>query len=118
MKPGSALFMSPALICLIILSLPVSNASGQISGEALFKEYCASCHRDGGNILNPKKTLQKDDREANNIKTADDIIKKMRNPGPSPTHPQDWAGMRMFDQKTIPDENARKIADYILETFK
>jgi cytochrome c6 len=88
------------------------------SGEALFKENCSSCHPDGGNILNPDKTLYKKDREAHNIRTAEDIVKKMRNPGPAPTHPQKWAGMTMFDVTKISDDEALKIADYILKTFQ
>ena len=79
------------------------------SGEALFKQHCAVCHVDGGNIINPKKTLHKADRDANAIKSADAIIKIMRNPGP---------GMTKFDEKTIPGSEAKLIADYILKTFK
>jgi cytochrome c6 len=78
------------------------------AGEAKFKEQCAVCHPDGGNIINPKKTLLKKDRAANNIKTEADIIKTMRNPGP---------GMNKFDEKTISDKDARAIANYILKTF-
>jgi len=33
----------------------------------------------------------------------------MRNPGP---------GMTKFDEKTIPEETAKAIAEYILETFR
>jgi hypothetical protein len=65
-----------------------------------------------------KKTLSKKDREANNILTAADIIAKMRNPGPAPTHPQEWSGMKMFDKYKISDNEAQKIAEYILTTFK
>ena len=78
-------------------------------GETLFKQHCAACHPDGGNIINPQKTLQKKAREANKVKTADDIVKTMRNPGP---------GMTKFDTRTIPDKDARQIADYIITTFK
>ncbi len=78
------------------------------SGEALFKQHCAVCHVNGGNIVNPKKTLHKEDREANNVKTAADIIGKMRNPGP---------GMIKFDENTIPNQEAHEIAEYILKTF-
>ena len=79
------------------------------SGAALFKENCSPCHPDGGNIINPQKTLHKKDREANNIKKPQDIVNKMRNPGP---------GMTKFDEKTIPNKDAKKIAEYILKTFK
>lgn len=78
------------------------------SGEELFKQHCAACHVDGGNIINPAKTLQKKDREANNLKKPGDIIAKMRDPGP---------GMTKFDKATISDEEAGKIAKYIFKTF-
>ncbi len=81
----------------------------KISGEAEFKDHCAVCHPDGGNIVNPAKTLHKKDLDANGIKKAADIVAKMRNPGP---------GMTQFDKKTIPDKEAKAIAAYILKTFK
>lgn len=91
----------------LLLSQAATAAEDQ-EGEALFKKNCAICHVDGGNIINPQKTLHKKDREANKVKTAADIIKRMRNPGP---------GMTQFDTKMISDADARKIADYILKTF-
>lgn len=78
-------------------------------GKELFNKHCAVCHPNGGNIINPKKPLGKKALAANNIKTAQDIIKTMRKPGP---------GMTKFDQKTISDKEAKAIADYILKTFK
>jgi cytochrome c6 len=41
--------------------------------------------------------------------TAKDIIKTMRKPG---------EGMSMFDEKTLPEAEAGKIAEYIINTFK
>jgi cytochrome c6 len=84
-------------------------ADQALSGETLFKQHCAVCHPDGGNIVNPKKTLHKQDREANNIKTVKDIVNKMRNPGP---------GMIKFDEKTIPDKQAKEIAEYVLKSLQ
>lgn len=119
--------MKSALIILALLTASVflcapslfpEEASEEKSGEKLFKEYCATCHPNGGNTLSPQKTLHKRDLKANNIKTAADIVRNMRNLGPFPTHPQEWAGVRMFDKRTIPDEDALKIADYILNTFE
>ena len=113
------LFLLAVSLPLFLLSLSVKGASvADNTGESLFKANCSACHPDGDNILNRKKTLHKADREANSIFTAEDIIKKMRNPGPAPTHPQDWAGMKMFDKDKISDEDALKIANYIIETFK
>lgn len=97
----------------LLLTLSVTRAGAgevqKISGEKEFKEHCAACHPRGGNIINSQKTLHKKDREANKVMTADDIIGKMRNPGPE---------MTQFDKGTISDEEARAIADYILRTFK
>ena len=85
------------------------KAMEKISGEAEFKNHCALCHPDGGNSVNSAKTLHKKDLTANGIKKSADIVSKMRNPGP---------GMTEFDKKTIPDKEAKAIADYILKTFK
>lgn len=93
----------------VLGSLGIAKESEKKSGETLFKENCSPCHPGGGNIINPQKTLHKKDREANNLKEAPDIVSKMRNPGP---------GMTKFDEKTLPDKDAKEIADYILKTFK
>ena len=83
-------------------ALKTAASSGQVkemaaetvsAGEGLFKRHCAVCHRDGGNIINKKKTLHKDVLESNGIKTAEDIIHVMRNPGP---------GMNTFEKTALP----------------
>ena len=79
------------------------------SGEALFKQHCEMCHPNGGNIVNPKRTLSKKDREANGVKSKDDIVHFMRKPGP---------GMTAFDEKVLPEKAAKEIAEYIQKTFK
>jgi cytochrome c6 len=86
-----------------------ADKASKNAGEEKFKALCTMCHPDGGNIVNPKKTLHAADRDANNVKTADDIIKIMRNPGP---------GMTKFDEKAVPKKEAQAIAEYILKTFK
>ncbi len=106
-----------ALLMLSGFAVALFAAEAQQTGEALFKQNCSPCHPDGGNILNKNKTLSKKDREMNNIKTADDIVKKMRNPGAFDFHPNQWSGMKIFDEKKLPDEDARKIAEYVLKTF-
>ncbi len=79
------------------------------TGEQLFRDNCASCHANGGNVITPAKGLRQKNLAANNIKTASDIVKVMRNPG---------AGMPKYDEKTIPDPEAKKIAYYIIKTFR
>ena len=86
-----------------------TKKGGKIDGKKEFVEHCVVCHKDGGNMITPTKTLSKKDREANGVKSAKDIIKLMRKPA---------AGMTAFDSKTISDKEAKAIADYILKTFK
>lgn len=47
--------------------------------------------------------------KARNIKNSEDILKILRNP----TSP-----MVKFDEQTLPDEDAKAIAEYVLTTFK
>ena len=79
------------------------------AGKALFDKNCSACHPDGGNIINPKKTLSLKDREANGVKTKEDILSKVRNPDP---------GMTALTKEQLSDEDVFKIADYIFRTFK
>ena len=90
-------------------SLADTKKGQKIDGKKEFEEHCVVCHKDGGNMVTPTKTLSRKDREANGVKSAKDIIGKMRKPGP---------GMTQFDTKTISDKEAGAIADYILTTFK
>ncbi len=78
-------------------------------GAQLFARYCATCHPGGGNILNPSKTLQRLTLAANGITTPEGIVARMRNPG---------RGMKRFDPEEISDAKGRRIAAYILETFR
>lgn len=95
------------LTAMLLINSAVGAAT--IKGEAEFKEYCASCHAGGGNIIKADKTLSRKDREKHGIKTAKDIVRLMRKPGD---------GMTTFDKKTISDKEAKTIADYIIKTFK
>ncbi|HTP05261.1 MAG TPA: c-type cytochrome [Nitrospirota bacterium] len=97
-----------AAVCLVTVA-STGMADPAQTGESMFKQHCAVCHPDGGNIVNPKKTLHKQDREANNVKTVEDIVNKMRNPGP---------GMIKFDEKTISNKEAKEIAEYVLKSLQ
>ena len=103
--------MKKQLICIVgAVTLAFASSSAiAATGEALFKQHCAACHPDGGNIVNPKKTLHKKDLEQQGIKNREDVVKYMRKPGP---------GMPAFDAKTIADKDAKAIAEYILKTLK
>ena len=81
----------------------------KIDGKKEFEEHCAMCHPNGGNNINAQKTLNSSSLKSNGVKNSKDIIAKMRNPGP---------GMTKFDKKTISNNEAKAIAEYILKTFK
>ncbi len=78
-------------------------------GEEVFRQRCAACHRGGGNILNPQKTLSKADREAQGLKTVDDLVRYMRKPG---------RGMPVFSEVSLPESDARAVAEFIQKTFR
>jgi cytochrome c6 len=110
MKKSLIITVATLAACSFAASAPADmKKGGKVNGAEQFKNNCAVCHPDGGNIINPAFTLHKKDRVKNGVKTAKDIIGKMRNPGP---------GMTKFDKNTIPDNEAKAIADYILKTFK
>lgn len=96
-----------SLLALIMLALPAVSGA-QNSGKADFEQFCSGCHPQGGNPINPAKTLRKMDREANGIKTAADIVKVMRKPG---------QGMRSYTKKELSDKRAKAIANYVMKTF-
>jgi cytochrome c6 len=108
-----------SLVLFLVLGFAVALFAEEArqTGEALFRQDCSPCHPDGGNILNKNKTLNRKDREKNNIRTADDIVRKMRNPGAFDFHPDKWSGMKIFEENKLSDDDAKKIADYILKTF-
>ena len=97
-------------ICLSATSGFCDTKKGEkIDGKKEFEEHCAVCHPNGGNTINKTKTLDSKSLKANGVKSAKDIIAKMRNPGP---------GMTKFDEKTISNKEAKAIAEYVLKAFK
>jgi len=89
-------------------SAPDSREAGR-DGEALFKQYCAPCHPNGGNASDPEHTLYGSALKRNHIATPDDIVRIMRNP---------LSRMIRFDASTLSDRDARAIAEYVLMTFR
>jgi protoheme IX farnesyltransferase len=78
-------------------------------GEALFRQYCAACHPDGGNVSDPQRTLYGSVLKKNHISTPDDIVRIMRKP---------LSRMIRFDPSVLSDRDARLIAEYVLKTFR
>ena len=98
------------VVCLTATTVFCDTKKGEkIDGKKEFEEHCAVCHPDGGNTINAQKPLNKKSLRANGVKSAKDIIVKIRKPGP---------GMTSFDEKTISNKEAKAIAEYIQKTFK
>jgi cytochrome c6 len=93
----------------LALTALATSSYAATKGADLFKEKCASCHPDGGNIVNAQKTLKKKELAKNKLNGVADIVKYMRKPGP---------GMPAFDDKALPEKDAKAIAEYIIKTFK
>jgi len=96
------------------ISIPTASPAGKTpepvpDGEALFRQYCLSCHPNGGNASDPERTLHGSVLKKKHITSSDDIVRIMRNP---------LSRMIRFDAATLPDRDARAIADYVLKTFK
>ena len=101
--------MRQAILLVVLLLLPLMPASAaQYDGKADFEMFCSGCHPDGGNAINPAKTLRKMNREANGVKTAADIVKIMRKPG---------QGMRAYTKEDLSNKRAKALSEYILKTY-
>jgi cytochrome c6 len=85
-----------------------ARAAVSLSGEALFKQYCSSCHPNGGNVSDPDRPLYGSALRRNHITTPEDIVRIMRNP---------LSRMIRFDRETLSDKEAGAIAEYVLATF-
>ncbi len=106
--------LSSAIVALFFFML-ITAVKGEaqtapvVDGEKGFSEHCAECHSGGGNLIVPSKTLSRMDREKNGIRSAEDIVRLMRNPN---------GEMTAFDEKTVSEKDAEGIAQYILNTFR
>jgi cytochrome c6 len=75
------------------------------SGEQMFKEQCAACHANGGNILKPNLPL----KGSPDLKTFAAFLSQIRKPQPP---------MPAFPPAQISDQQAQKLYDYILKQEK
>lgn len=92
--------MAIVMVSSVVLSAPAFAATS--TGGEIFKANCSVCHPHGGNVMRPDKTLK-------GIRNPERIIRQVRNGG---------GGMPSFDAKTISDTDAKRLAEYIMKTFK
>ncbi|HYS42746.1 MAG TPA: c-type cytochrome [Geobacteraceae bacterium] len=98
-----------SVFSLTVAASTLAAATAFAQGQSIFKAKCASCHPSGGNTINKEKTLFKKDLDKNKLKTVNDLVKYMRNPGP---------GMTKYDMNDLPDKDAWEVAKYILQSYK
>jgi cytochrome c6 len=79
--------------------------SGAASANDVFDKNCASCHKAGGNLMNPAKDLTKDNLAKNGVATLD-AIKAIVSNGKAPMP----AFKASLDEKQIDSVSA-----YVLE---
>ena len=79
--------------------------AGSAGANDVFKKNCAACHKGGGNIMNPDKTLSKeslDKNKANSVAAVKKIISEGKAPMPA------FAGK-------LKDEQIDEVAAYVIE---
>jgi len=70
------------LILALSIACPLTIA-GSAGANEVFDKNCAACHKDGGNIMNPDKTLSKESLEKNGVNSVD-AVKKLVSEGKAP----------------------------------
>ncbi|HFD11102.1 MAG TPA: c-type cytochrome [Crenotrichaceae bacterium] len=76
-----------------------------VSANEVFTKYCSSCHNNGGNLMNPKKTLSQKDLAANGVDNAGSISALITNGKPP---------MPAFG-KDLSDEEIAGVAKFVLD---
>jgi len=79
-----------------------------VSANDIFDQYCASCHSNGGNIMNPEKTLSQEHLTKNGIDNVGSISALVTT-GKAP--------MPAFG-KQLSDEEVAEVANYVLDQAK
>jgi cytochrome c6 len=79
-----------------------------VSANEVFEKYCSSCHSNGGNIMNPEKTLSQDHLTKNGVDNVGSISTLVTT-GKAP--------MPAFG-KQLSDEEVAEVAKYVLDQAK
>ena len=75
------------------------------AGEKIFSANCSSCHPHGGNVIKSDKPL----RDAPQLKNLETFVALLRSP---------VAPMPPFAESQIPDSQAKKLYEYIINVLK
>ncbi|MCW2277044.1 c-type cytochrome [Heliophilum fasciatum] len=101
------MFGGTALLVVGLLLAPSWQASGKLrQGHEMYKTHCASCHGDDGKGVKGVKAATLNNEGFLKIASDEYLTASIRNGRPA-------GAMPAFDKKTIPDEQAKYIANYI-----
>jgi len=108
-KRAIACCLLAGTMCVVTLA-KAQEEPAVASGRRLFEKHCAVCHPNGGNVVNPNKTLRKKHLADNGLSIPDALVSYMQNPG---------TGMPklVHEDREITNKQAKSIAAYIIETF-
>ncbi|MEE9345183.1 MAG: c-type cytochrome [Methylococcales bacterium] len=90
------------------LAFTVALTITNVSANEVFDQYCASCHSNGGNIMNPEKTLSQDHLTKNgtdNIGSISALVTAGKTPMPA------------FG-KQLSDKEIADVAKYVIDQAK
>ncbi|UCG13067.1 MAG: c-type cytochrome [Deltaproteobacteria bacterium] len=100
------LFITALSLAIIPLHLtPQASAADTKNGAKVFGSYCAGCHRHGGNIVNPEKTLKKEALEKSGKASAEAIKRQVTN----------GAGAMPAFKTSLSDKQIEDVVAYVLE---
>lgn len=81
------------------------------AGLVIFESKCAACHADGGNVINPGKTLSAQALEKNKYSTQEAVVNLVRNgKGQMPKYQGAIPAISRLDDQQLED-----VAAYVLE---
>lgn len=94
----------------LAIGTPQLPAVADVSaGEAVFQLKCAACHAQGGNAINPMKTLKAPALEASGFATQEAIVRLVSNgKGQMPSY-----GPKAPPFARLTDEQIADVAEYV-----
>jgi len=92
------LILALSIACLLMIA-------GSAGANEVFDQNCAACHKDGGNIMNPNKTLSKESLEQSGMNSVD-AVKQRVSEGKAP--------MPAF-KGTLTDAQIDEVSAFVIE---
>lgn len=89
----------------MLVAPPAALAADLANGAKVFSSNCAACHMGGANMVNPAKTLKKEDLDKYDMASVEAIVTQVTN---------GKAAMPPFSGKLTAEE-IQDVANYVLD---